>query len=70
MHRPAVYSFSICRVEEDEALFKESLKMNLAYKDMKSQSLATQKQDAITRSRVVALESAKLREQIREQYQG
>ncbi|XP_038076515.1 coiled-coil domain-containing protein 177-like isoform X2 [Patiria miniata] len=58
------------RVDEDEALYQESIKMDLAYKDMKSQSLAAQKQDVIQRSRVVAMESAKLRDQIRQQYLG
>ncbi|XP_022079905.1 uncharacterized protein LOC110973397 [Acanthaster planci] len=58
------------RVEEDEALDREHTRMNLAYKDMKSQSVAAQKQEVIQRSRVIAMESAKLRDQIRQQYLG
>ena len=58
------------RVEEDDAIFKETIKEDLAYKEMKSQSLAAQKEDAVMRSRVAARESAKMRDQIREKYTG
>ncbi|XP_071803196.1 uncharacterized protein [Asterias amurensis] len=60
----------IKRVEEDDAIFKETIKEDLAYKEMKSQSLAAQKEDAVMRSRVAARESAKMRDQIREKYTG